>query len=226
MAFLVNIEGIDGSGKGTQARLLSERLTAANVTHQVFSFPRYAETLFGRLAGEFLNGRFGTLQEVHPQLAALVFAGDRFESKQLLLEAIAANEVVILDRYVPSNAAHQAAKCQGEERRLLIKRIFQIEYDIYGLPWPDLSVLLDIPVATAQDLIARKSQRDYTDRAADIQEADGRYLEEVRTVYQSLAREARWHILEGLCGGEMRPMEEIAAELWQLLPAELTGKSR
>ena len=211
---LIDIEGIDGAGKGTQARLLCERLTLAGVSHRLLSFPRYAETLFGQIAGEFLNGRFGKLDEVHPLLAALIFAGDRVESRDVLLDALKTHAVVVLDRYIPSNVAHQAAKRVGVEWAELIERINRIEYDINHLPAPALTVLLDVPAEVAQTLIATKSARNYTARAADLQEADGEYLAEVRAVYCELAQQPGWQRIACVRNGTMRTVEEIAAEVW------------
>ena len=85
---LIAIEGIDGSGKGTQAKLLLDRLLAANVSAALVSFPRYSLTHFGRTIGRFLNGEFGALNDVDPHLAATLYASDRFESKSFLLEQL------------------------------------------------------------------------------------------------------------------------------------------
>lgn len=153
---LLDFEGIDGSGKGTQAQRLHARLTSERFRCALISFPRYSETLFGRAVGDFLNGRFGSLEQVHPFLVSLLFAGDRFESKGLLCDALAQHDVVVLDRYVPSNIAHQAAKLTGTEREELIRRILEIEHAIFGLPRADLVLHLDLPVPQAQALIARK----------------------------------------------------------------------
>jgi dTMP kinase len=109
VAPLIVIEGIDGSGKGTQAQQLTERLAAAGHRVRLLSFPRYRDTLFGQAIGEFLNGRFGQLDEVHPFLASVLYAADRYESKQVLLEALQQSDFVVCDRYVPSNLAHQGA---------------------------------------------------------------------------------------------------------------------
>ena len=128
MATLIAIEGIDGSGKGTQASRLTVALQARGLRTAMLQFPRYAATNFGTAIGDFLNGRFGSLDQVHPQLAAVLYAGDRFESKQLLLSLISENDVVVLDRYVGSNLAHQAAKLDGDERKRLTQWIEQIEY--------------------------------------------------------------------------------------------------
>ncbi|TWU11953.1 Thymidylate kinase [Symmachiella macrocystis] len=218
MALLVNIEGIDGSGKGTQAQLLCERLRATGATVQLFSFPRYDDTLFGKSIGDFLNGRFGALDQVSPFLAALLYAGDRFESRELLLAAQRDNDYVVLDRYVASNIGHQASKVTGEERQEIIAWINKIEYEIYALPRPDVTILLNLPPARAQELIARKAPRSYTDDAADIQEADADYLAKVHEVYLDVARsDEGWQIIDGIADGEIRPVDAIADKVWQIV---------
>ena len=215
MAYLIAIEGIDGSGKGTQAQRLYERFSASGTRSALLSFPRYSETLFGKAIGDFLNGRFGTLDEVSPFLASLLYAGDRFESRDFLLETLNENEVVILDRYTASNIAHQGSKLEGEERRELVDWIRRIEYEIYQLPRPDLVVLLDLPVVEAQQLIATKQARSYTDKAADLQETDTSYLEGVRNVYLELAEEeSNWCKIDCWQRNAIRSIEEISEEIW------------
>jgi dTMP kinase len=218
LSVLIDIEGIDGAGKGTQAARLRDRLTAAGRSVALISFPRYQETLYGKAVGEYLNGAYGSLDAVHPFLVSLLFAGDRLESKGLLAEALARHDVVLLDRYVPSNVAHQASKREGSEREELIGRILQIEFEINGLPRPDLVLLLDLPVSVAQQLVARKAARSYTDRAADIQEADGAYLQRVRDVYLRLAEtEPNWRRVSCCDGEKLRSVEEINDDLWRII---------
>jgi dTMP kinase len=215
---LIDIEGIDGSGKGTQARRLCDRFQSSGTSAAVVSFPRYDATLFGRAVGEFLNGKFGSLTEVHPFLVSLLFAGDRCESKPFLLETITRHQVVILDRYVPSNVAHQAAKLDGPARTALTRQILDIEFGIFGIPRPDLVILLDLPVAIAQQLIAKKGARNYTDQKADIQEADAGYLGRVRDVYHELARtEPDWHTVSCCNGARLLAVEEIESQIWQII---------
>lgn len=216
MAFLIDIEGIDGAGKGTQAARLRDRLVQSGRSVALISFPRYNDTLFGQAVGEFLNGRFGSLETVHPFLVSLLFAGDRLESRDFLQDALTRHEIVLLDRYVPSNVAHQASKRDGAERDELIRRILQIEFDINRLPRPDLVLLLDLPVAVAQQLIAKKAARSYTSRAADIQESDGAYLQRVRDVYLQLAEnELNWQTIPGCNGSTLRTVEDIGDDLWR-----------
>lgn len=225
MSLLVVIEGIDGSGKGTQASRLRERLEQRGLRVGLLSFPRYSETFFGQRIGDFLNKKFGELHEVDPFLAALLYAGDRLESKAELNRLLASSDVLILDRYVPSNIAHQAGKRTGAERRQLADWIEKIEYEIHGLPRPDLVVLLDTPADVSKDLISRKTQRDYTDAAADMQEADTDYLSRVRTAYRELAVERHWAIVPVTESGELRAIEVITTDIEALVDQSLARRS-
>jgi dTMP kinase len=215
---LIAIEGIDGSGKGTQAARLCQRFLDSGTTVELLSFPRYSATRFGKVIGEFLNGRFGSLSEVHPLLASLLYAGDRFESQGVLRAALQAHDVVVLDRYVASNIAHQGAKLQGAEREELKAWVEAVEFEIFGLPKPDLTILLDLPAARAQELIAKKSARSYTEKKADLQEADGAYLAQVREVYRQLAvDQPHWKIVPCLEGETLRSIEDIGAEVFEIV---------
>lgn len=210
---LIAIEGIDGSGKGTQAARLCEHLKANGATCTVLTFPSYDLTRFGQQIGAFLNGRFGELDQVHPVLVSLLFAGDRLESLPRLQAALAAHDIVICDRYVPSNLAHQAAKASREEQGELRRWVEFVEYDLFRLPRADRVLWLDIPVEQAQQLIAKKSQRSYTDRAADLQEADGAYLQRVRDVYQELSTDPSWQRVPVMEAERLRTPEEITTDL-------------
>jgi len=210
---LIAIEGIDGSGKGTQAARLHTYLQSIGRRSALLSFPRYQQTSFGEKVGDFLNGRFGSLDSVHPLLVSLLFAGDRFESRELIHQAMAENEVVICDRYVASNVAHQGAKVVAEERLELIRWIQNLEYSIYQLPKAHLTLFLDLPVEKAQELIAAKSRRNYTDRAADLQEADADYLRRVREVYIELSNGPQWTRIACMNDGQVRTVEQIASDI-------------
>ena len=180
------IEGIDGAGKGTLARNLVSRAEADRVRVATLSFPRYDDTRFAKLIGQYLNGRFGKLDEVSVHFAALLYAGDRFESRDDLLALIANHDLVILDRYVASNVAYNAAKLPPAERQPLIDWIFETEFDLFALPKPDLTGLLGTSPDTADDLVARKDTRSYTDSKKDLHEADRAYMTEVARVYDQL----------------------------------------
>jgi dTMP kinase len=197
---------------------LQQRLQLRGRRTGLISFPRYGETLFAKAIGDYLNGRFGRLNEVNPFLVSLLFAGDRFESKRKIETAIVNDDVLILDRYVASNVAHQAAKLEGATRDELVNWVNRIEYDIFEMPRPDLVILLDLPVNVAQLLISRKDPRGYTDQPADLQEADADYLERVRHVYQTLAsRDERWRTVACCKEDRLRSVEEVSEEIWRIV---------
>lgn len=220
---LIAIEGIDGSGKGTQAARLVESLRNAGRSAALFGFPRYTETFFGKRVGEFLNGCYGALEAVDPLLVALLFAGDRFESRDRLAQLCRDHEFVILDRYIASNIAHQAAKREGDERARLVQLIQQLEREVYELPQADRVILLDLPAETARELVARKARRDYTDSVADLQEADTHYQRRVRELYLELSRsEPGWRVVSVTDdAGSLRTVESIAEDVLRLTQAPL-----
>lgn len=224
MGLLVAIEGIDGSGKGTQARQLVDRLQQENLQTELFSFPRYSETRFGTAIGTFLNGGFGPLANVHPQLAAVLYAGDRHESRELLQASLETCDVVVCDRYVPSNLAHQGARLPEPARSELIDWIEAIEYVVFDLPHPDQVIWLDVPVDVAGDLIALKAPRDYTDKQTDLQESDRAYQQVVRDVYRSLAATRNsWQQIECFAQGAVTPVDQIADHVWKIVSTRLSS---
>jgi len=212
---LLAIEGIDGSGKGTQAGRLCE--TAAAHGHRVasFSFPLYDDNPFSRAIADYLNGEFGAADEVHPELAGLLYAGDRFHARPRLLAALDENDLVVCDRYVASNAAHQGAKLTGAARSRLLAWLEAVEYGEFALPRPDLVVLLDAPVALARELVGRKTARGYTTLEADIHESDAGHSGATRDVYLELALQEGWHVVSTADDrGAVREVDDVAAEVW------------
>lgn len=217
---LVAIEGIDASGKNTQARLLESRAGEYGISTCRISFPRYDETVFGKLASEYLNGDFGQVYSLHPKLSALLFAGDRFESKSYLEEMISSHKLVILDRYVSSNLAYQAAKLPKEKRLDFIEWLGNLEYGVFGLPFADITIFLDIAVETASRLVYKRGKRSYTNLKADIHESDPRYLQHCGDVYHFLAKinfKSQWHIVPCASNSQMLDSKHIAESIWTLI---------
>lgn len=214
---LIALEGIDGSGKGTQAKRLADRLIDSGRSAQLLSFPQYENTFFGKVIGEFLNGEFGNLDEVHPFFASLLYAGDRFESLGRLRAAMAESEFVVLDRYVASNLAHQVTRAPVDHQPDLLERIKHVEFQVFGLPQPELTIYLELPVPAAQQLIATKAARSYTDKAADLQESNAPYLERVRRGYQLLSDDDSWSRINCMSGESVRSVEEISDEIWSIV---------
>lgn len=228
MGRLIAFEGIDGSGKGTQSAELVKRLSARGLRVERLAFPRYEATFFGGLIGQFLDGKLGDLTTVPPLFTALLYASDRVESKTSLIDALDANDVVVLDRYVASNVAHQSARLAGSDRDELIAQIGHVEHEIYALPRPDRTVLLDVPAETARTLIAKKAKRVYTAKEADLFESDLTYQREVRAVYRSLAEADDSWLLVPTVEAEtqrLRDVAEIADEIETGLISSINSES-
>jgi dTMP kinase len=228
---LIAIEGIDGSGKRTQVELLAS--TLSNRGYSVFStgFPQYA-SVFGKLVGQFLNGDFGPLNSLDPHLTALLYAGDRFEYKSALTSALDNGQIVLADRYIASNLAHQTARAAAETRPEFIKWVEHLEYNIYGLPGESLVLYLRVPPTQAQALIKQKSARSYTTAKQDILEANLRHLEDAAAMYDQLAKRSPWATIQcyDTLRNVMRSPEEISndilAAVEPILAAYSTSEAR
>jgi len=221
-ALLLAFEGIDGSGKGTQAGMLRDALTREGKSCGLIAFPRYEATHFGRTIARYLNGEFGDLKTAGAHFAALLYAGDRLESLAFIEAERAARDVLIFDRYVESNLAHQAAKLPTDQRGQFIDWLEAIEFCVYRLPQPHLVIYLDQPVSVAQQLIGRKAARTYTAKAADLHEADTNYLTRTAEVYGQLARRSgNWQIVSGCVGHQLRSPADVHEEILQHVRSRL-----
>jgi len=223
MGVLLAIEGIDGAGKGTQAARLADNASARGYSVASFSFPLYDDNPFSRAVADYLNGEFGGADEVHPELAALLYAGDRYHARPRLVRALAENDLVVCDRYVASNMAHQGGKLSGDARRRLLDWLDEVEYGEFALPRPSLVVLLDAPAALARELVARKGARGYTTLEADIHEADRAHTDATREVYLELADRHGWRVVATADeDGDVRDVSDVADEIWAAVAPLLT----
>lgn len=211
---LIAIEGIDGSGKRTQVELLAAVLSMRGHSPYSTGFPQY-RSWFGKMVGQFLNGELGPLETVDPHFTALLYAGDRYEAKPKLEAALSNGQIVLADRYIASNLAHQTARVAPEKRAAFVEWIEYLEYEIYGLPPEDLVLYLRVPPVEAQKLVAQKSQRSYTSAQKDLQEASLRHLEDAAKMYDLLSKRRSWKTIECFDAKrkQMRAPEDITKEV-------------
>jgi dTMP kinase len=217
------IEGLDGSGKSTQINLLLKYLEERGTQHKYLHFPRTDHGYYGNLVARFLRGDLGPLESVHPYLVALIYAGNRYDSRDAIRAWLDDGITVVADRYVVSNIAFQCAKMQGEEdRRELWDWILEFEYEYHRIPRPDINVFLDVPFDfTQRKLTAGRNgeDREYLGGKPDIHEQDLEFQKRVRDVYLELASsDPTVHIVD--CSGdgdEMLAPESIFQRLRSLL---------
>jgi dTMP kinase len=212
---LIAIEGIDGSGKRTQVDLLTKSLKLRGYSVYSTGFPQY-DSWFGSMVGRFLNGDLGSLETVDPHFSALLYAGDRFEAKPKLEAALEAGQIVLADRYIGSNLAHQTARAPADKRSEFLAWIEHLEYNLYGLPRESLVLYLRVPPVQAQALVKQKTSRSYTSAKHDLLEASLRHLEDAAEMYDLLSRRAPWATIQcfdAACNA-IRPADEIAADIF------------
>ena len=207
----IAIEGIDGSGKHTQAEWLGRAFAARGIPCVPFSFPRYGSS-FGKLIASFLNGEFGSLEAIDAHLSALLYAGDRFEAKPELEAALAAGKTILADRYVASNLAHQTARvAAGAARQSSWHGCGSWNTASTGCPSRTWSSTCAWEPPRRSDSWGKKAPREYTALGHDLQESDLTHLERAAQVYDRLATEPNWVTIECLDAGagRLKSVEEI-----------------
>lgn len=226
---LIVIDGTDGSGKSEQVKELARRFEAQGVEVAIYDFPQYENTYFGERVGRFLVGKYGGLDEVHPYLAAVLYAGDRWQASEAIKSDLAAGKIVICNRYMSSNLAHGGAKFKTwEERREFVDEMEELEFEVYGIPRPGLVVFLYVPAAIAGELVTRKAHRKYLGgRAKDILEDSEEHQVQASEVYQWLVDNKEEYV-EVVCvdeEGKLMSIEEISEAVWQLVSGKALAKS-
>lgn len=216
----IAIEGGDGSGKATQAELLNKRCIELGKLVLKVSFPRYEEDS-SYYATQYLNGHYGQVNDVHPDLASLTYAIDRFAEAKNISEHLEKGGVVIADRYVASNLAHQGTKFDTKQDRLAFyERTMRLEYGILGIPRPDKNIVLLVPAKTAQNNVDKKETRSYTTAKRDIHEADASHLERAKSNYEELCELYPDEFIDINCvnsDSSMRSIDAIHSDIIKLV---------
>lgn len=213
---LVVIEGLDGSGKATQAELLSEGLIKAGKTVRKVSFPNY-ESDSSALVKMYLTGQFGSNpSDVNAYAASSFYAIDRYASYKTDWGKFYKNGgIIIADRYTTSNAIHQCSKLPKEEWDGYLDWLFQFEYERLGIPEPDLVVYLRVSPDVSQKLMSKRYKGD--EEQKDIHEKDIEYLNRCRIAADYCSEKLGWKTIECANNGEMKSIEEIHKDIIQLL---------
>lgn len=207
---LIVFEGIDGSGKATQAKLLFKYLRKQKIPAEFISFPIYTSN-WGKMVRRYLDGEFGGINHVDPYLASVLYAGDRLLVSEQIKNWIRAGEIVVCDRYTGSNIAHQAAKVSSQsQREKFIAWIENFEYKGNKIPRENLVILLSIPVSKSQTLMKYRKR--------DIHERDRNYLVSVVEVFEDLAKKKDyWKTVECMENGRLLKPKEIHKRVLDLL---------
>lgn len=185
MGTLVALEGLDGAGKRTLITKVVDELTRAGISTATLDFPRYGRSVHADLAAEALKGSHGDLAQSVNAMAVL-FALDRAGSAQHISKLLSDNDIVLLDRYVASNAAYNAARMHQGADGEMVAWVRELELGRLALPAPDLQLYLDVPVALAGERARGREAEDST-RELDAYERDASLQARTGEVYTQLA---------------------------------------
>jgi dTMP kinase len=217
---LIVIDGIDGSGKATQTKLLATRLKKEGFKIKTIDFPRYENNFFGKFIGECLAGKHGDFIAVNPHIGSVLYAADRFESSKEIRKWLGNGYTVITDRYVSANQIHQGGKLHDmKERKAFLAWLDIMEYKTFAIPKPDLVVYLDVPFEVSSVWLKNKAlvrKKNYLEGNVDVAEDNLKHLKDSRESALHLAKENKnWKRVE--CCTEMvcMPPEGVAEVVYK-----------
>ncbi|MDT7729050.1 MAG: dTMP kinase [Actinomycetota bacterium] len=211
MGRLVVIEGLDGAGKRTLANGLTGALTDLGASVTSLAFPRYGKSVHADLVREALHRGHGDLADSVYGMAML-YALDRSGAADDIRAYRERYDVVLLDRYVASNAAYGAARLRQDASGELVRWVKELEIDRFGLPAPDAHLLLRVSPEVAAARAARRARANVS-RPKDAFESDDALQERCAKVYDELAASSwlsPWHVLDGVAGVDV---DALAATL-------------
>lgn len=219
---LIAIEGLDGSGKETQTKLLCEALSSRKIVFQKISFPDY-ESPSSSLVKMYLNGDFGNQPgDVNAYAASSFYAVDRFASyRRYWKKAYDRGDLIIADRYTTSNLVFQLPKVEKEKWGEFLKWLEDYEYEKLGLPKPNLTFYLEMPEEVSEQLLNERYHGDESQK--DIHEKDCSFQHVCRESAAFAAQTLKWQIIHCVENGRLRTPEEIHREMAQKINKEFSA---
>lgn len=211
MGKLIIIEGADGSGKATQTSRLFERLRNLRVNVLRVSFPNY-ESESSALIKMYLRGDFGgNPNDVNPYAASMFYAVDRFASFQTWKDFYDEGGIILIDRYVASNMAHQGCKFSRKaDRERFYNWVEEVEIKKFQLPRPDLTIFLNMPPSISAMLRQKRGRE-------DLHESDAAYMERAYKIYLELAQKYDWKIINCAENNFARSSIDIQEDIFRLV---------
>lgn len=213
------IEGSDGSGKSTQFSLLKAYFEKLGKKVKTYKFPQYNRPS-SHFVTSYLNGHYGDANSLGAHTPSLFYALDRFEAGSDIRKDLEAGNVVLCDRYVGSNMAHQGQKIDDEtERRAYFDWVHNLEFEMLGIPKPDANIVLIMPAEIASQLMEKREKRTYTAMQKDIHEADINHLKRAVATYEELCQlfPDTFTAINGTTKGKLKQIEDVHREITQLL---------
>ena len=224
---LIVIDGVDGSGKGTQTQMLADTLKAEGYDFKITDFPQYGQKSAG-LVEEYLAGKYGKLD---PYTASIFYACDRFDASFQMRKWLDEGKIIISNRYVTASAGHQGGKIADTSERIkYFKWLDNLEYGIFGIPKPDLNILLRVPAKVAQKLVDKKNadQRKYVGgKKRDLHEADLKHLQNAEKVFIQISRIfPNTKLIECVEDSKLLTPQQVHNKVWNLVRRTVLNSKR
>lgn len=216
---MIVIDGGDGSGKTTQFKMLLERLQQSDRDVITMDFPQYGKKSCGAVE-EYLNGKYGSADDVGPYRGSIFFAVDRYDASFEIRKALDEGKIVLCNRYVTANMAHQGGKIADEaERTKYFEWLKELEFGIFGIPQPDINIFLHVPPEIALELVDKKGHREYIGgEGRDLHEADLQHQKNTERVYMQLVDLLpNTHMVECAPNNKLRTPQEIHEDVWKVV---------
>lgn len=209
---IIVIEGLDGSGKNTQARILTDKL-AENMNVKRLSYPDY-DSQSSALVKMYLGGELGDdPMAVNAYAASSFYAVDRIASYLKHWKADFENGMnFVFDRYTTSNAVYMLSKLQEDEKEAFLKWLYDYEFNKMGLPKPHKVIYLDMPTEISQRLMSKRYEGDESKK--DLHEKNVDFLKICRTNALFAAGVLGWTVIECSDGENPYTIEEIAEKVY------------
>lgn len=191
---LIVIDGTDGSGKATQVDFLMNKLKNDGYEVRMVDFPEYYKNFFGAFIGHCLSEQYYNFINIHPKIASVLYAADRFESKEKMELWLRKGYIVIANRYVSANQIHQGGKISNAKKRQdFLRWLDDMEYRVFGIPRPNLTLYLSLPIDITLKLLknrdSSKMKREYLKKKKDVHESDVDFLINSRKSALKLVKE-------------------------------------
>ncbi len=214
------IDGTDGSGKATQAKILASNLRKKGKKVKKIDFPRYYKNFFGKLIGECLIGKHGDFIKLSPHIASVLYAADRFESSEKIIEWLKKGYFVIADRYTSANQIHQGGKIKSsKKRREFLKWLDEMEFKVFKIPRPDAIFYLNVPLEISLRLMEeenKEKKKKYQNGKKDLHETDSKHLENAKKSAINLIRKQNnWINVSCTKNKKLMSKKEISEIIWK-----------
>jgi len=221
---LIVIDGTDGSGKATQLNLLKIKLESEGYSVMVADFPQYNQKSAG-LVEEYLSGKYGQANDVTPYQASIFYAVDRFDASAKIRGWLESGKIVLANRYTSANMGHQGGKIENPlERKAFFNWLYDLEYKLFDIPKPDLSIILHVEAEISQKMAQSRARTDWSGSKADIHEKSLDHLKNAERVYLEIAESyPEFQLINCTKNGAILTREEISLLVWMMIKRIIIG---